>query len=91
MSEQVIIQKKHPGCLIQLLWFLFVGWWVGQIWIAVAWLLMLTILGIPLSVKMLNRLPKVFALREPDEEISILVSEGMTVVSTTSQSLQHAR
>jgi uncharacterized membrane protein YccF (DUF307 family) len=59
----VVAVQKNPGCLIQILWFAFVGWWAGQIWIAVAWALMLTVIGIPFSVIMLNMIPQVIALR----------------------------
>lgn len=85
MTTNVIIsERKNPGCLIQLLWFVFIGWWAGQIWILLAWLLMLTILGIPLAVKMINNLPKVFALRNPSPEYTIVrFQDGVAVVSTT--------
>jgi uncharacterized membrane protein YccF (DUF307 family) len=71
-SNPVIIEtQKNPGCLLQILWFAFVGIWLGQIWMAVAWLLMITIIGIPFGVAMLNMLPKVFALREPTRHVMV--------------------
>jgi uncharacterized membrane protein YccF (DUF307 family) len=74
MSSNVVIEKnKNPGCLIQILWFALVGVWLGEIWIAVAWFLMVTIIGIPIAVKMLNKLPKVIALRE--EPVEVLVTK----------------
>jgi hypothetical protein len=45
------------------LWFLFVGLWAGQIWLLVAWLLNLTLIGLPLGVWMLNQLPQIMTLR----------------------------
>ena len=27
------IQQRGPGCLVTLLWFVFVGWWLSAIWI----------------------------------------------------------
>jgi uncharacterized membrane protein YccF (DUF307 family) len=61
----VIESEKNPGCLIQLLWFALIGWWLGQAWMVVAWILMVSIIGIPFGVIMLNMLPKVIALRDP--------------------------
>ena len=61
--------KNNPGCLVQLLWFIFVGWWASLIWITVGFLLMVTIIGIPLGVGMFNQLPKVIALRQPVETL----------------------
>ncbi|MCS6848728.1 MAG: YccF domain-containing protein [Anaerolineae bacterium] len=56
-------QTNRPGCLLQILWFVFIGWWLGAIWVAVAWLLCLTIIGLPLGAAMLNNVPQVMALR----------------------------
>jgi uncharacterized membrane protein YccF (DUF307 family) len=56
-------QGNRPGCLIQLLWFAFVGWWFGLLWVSVAWLLMVTIIGMPIGAAMLNNVPLVIALR----------------------------
>ena len=71
MITTIVDNRRNPGCLLQLLWFAVIGWWLGQIWMAVAWFLMVTILGIPIAVAMLNRLPKVIALREPDAHLQM--------------------
>lgn len=75
MSAASASSQRNPGCLIQLLWFVFIGWWAGQIWIAVAWLLMVTIVGIPLGVMMMNKVPQVIALRD---QAGTAVSSGTT-------------
>ena len=49
---------------IRALWFLFVGLWAGQIWLIGAWLLNLTLIGLPLGLWMLNMLPQVMTLRQ---------------------------
>lgn len=59
----VVVRQNRPGCLVQLLWFVLVGWWAGQLWIAVAWFFAATVIGIPLAVKMFNKLPDIIALR----------------------------
>ena len=61
--KKVIVSKENPGCLVQLLWFALIGWWVGELWIAAAWFLMVTVIGAPIAVAMLNMLPQVIALR----------------------------
>lgn len=58
------VTRSGPGCLVQFLWFIFLGWWLGQLWVGLAWLINLTIIGLPLGVWMLNRVPQVMLLRE---------------------------
>jgi uncharacterized membrane protein YccF (DUF307 family) len=67
MESEVIAVPKGPGCLVQLLWFLLVGWWLAQIWVVTAWILCVSIIGLPFGVMMLNRVPQVLALRDPGE------------------------
>ena len=87
MSTTIVTSKRH-GCLTQVLWFLFIGWWASQFWILAAWILMLTIIGIPLAVKMLNKLPQVIALRGPSTELTITKVGDITVVSVGDQTPQ---
>ncbi len=76
----VITEQQNPGCLIQILWFAFVGWWLGQVWIVAAWLLMVTVIGLPFGVWMLDRLPKVIALRgEPVQRMVTRRADGALV------------
>ncbi|MEA4909564.1 MAG: YccF domain-containing protein [Anaerolineaceae bacterium] len=70
-NSVVIEQRQSPGCLLQLLWFALVGWWLGELWIVAAWISMVTIIGLPLGIWMLNNLPKVIALREPERKLRI--------------------
>ncbi len=81
MSNVTFEQRKNPGCLLQILWFLFVGWWLGQIWIVVAWLLMVTIVGIPFGVAMLNKLPAIIALRSEPVQVRVYTRPDGSVVT----------
>lgn len=64
MNQKIVYQQtSRPGCLIQLLWYWFLGWWLGLIWVSVAWFLMLTVIGIPVAVVMLNNVSQIIALR----------------------------
>ncbi|MGI6376462.1 MAG: YccF domain-containing protein [Anaerolineae bacterium] len=69
--------KKQPGCLGQLFWFLFIGWWASAIAVSLAYFCMLTIVGIPLGIAIINKLPKIIANREPQS-----AQGGVTVVAT---------
>ncbi len=84
MTTATIVAKKNPGCLIQLVWFALVGWWLGQAWVAVAWFLAATIVGMPLAVIMLNRVPEVMALRG-ETELLVKSWNGHTVVTDVPQ------
>ncbi len=80
MGTMVVKTNENPGCLIQLLWFALVGWWLGQIWMIAAWALMVTIIGIPLAVWMLDRIPKVIALREESRRVAVFTRPDGTLV-----------
>ena len=63
--------NNNPGCLVQVIWFVFIGSWASQIWLWVAWILMLLIVTMPIGIAMINMLPKVVSLREPRQAISV--------------------
>ena len=83
MTSATIVAKRNPGCLVQLAWFAFVGWWLGQAWIAAAWFFTTTIIGMPIAVVMLNRLPEVIALRG-ETELVVQNWGGRTIVGARS-------
>ena len=57
--------RNEPGCLVQGLWLLFVGWWLSGIAISAAWALNNTIIGLPIGLTILNYLPMIVALQSP--------------------------
>ena len=89
MSTVVVSGRKGPGCLVQALWFLAIGWWAGAFWISLAWVLMVTIIGIPLAVMMINALPKVIALREPGSDVTVIKTGDVTVIDASGKVPQH--
>jgi len=72
--------RRGPGCLVQILWFLFIGWWLGGILIAIAWLLNVSIIGLPLGIAILNNIPKVVALQETTILLQTVEQHGRTVI-----------
>lgn len=67
MDDAQRLTRRGPNIFITILWVLFVGWWLGLAWSAVAWLFTVSIIGLPVGVLMLNRLPQVTTLRPPLE------------------------
>lgn len=59
----VVETKTGPGLLVRAVWFVFVGWWLSGIVSAVAWLFMVTIIGLPIGIWLINRIPTVITLR----------------------------
>jgi uncharacterized membrane protein YccF (DUF307 family) len=49
--------------LLRIIYFFLFGWWATGVWINVAWFLNATILGLPVGLWMLNRVPMVLTLR----------------------------
>ena len=56
------VRESFPF-ILRVLWFIFIGWHVTFWWVLAAWLLNLTIIGMPLGLWMLNRVPLVLTLR----------------------------
>ena len=64
MNHQDIerIATEQTSFLIRVAYFLLIGWWLSGLWMAVAWLLCVTIIGFPLGIMMVNRVPFVMTL-----------------------------
>jgi hypothetical protein len=52
----------HPPMIVRLIYFLFIGWWFGFFWIALALGTFPFIVTIPLGIWMLNRTGRAFFL-----------------------------
>lgn len=64
-SSNVIVvpQSRGPGLLIRAIYFVLFGLWFSGIWAGIAWFLCVTVIGLPLGLLMLNRLPQVVTLK----------------------------
>jgi uncharacterized membrane protein YccF (DUF307 family) len=81
-TQTTIIQKTQgPGCLVQALWFLFVGWWLGGAATTLAWFLNTIIIGLPVGMAILNNIPKFIALQEPEKYLRVTSRDGSTRVT----------
>ncbi len=48
--------------LVRAIWFIFVGWWLGAVWMGIAYLLCLLIVTLPFGLLMFNRVGAVMTL-----------------------------
>lgn len=78
-TQPIVIQRNDgPGLLIRAVYFILFGWWFSGIWAVVAWILCLTIIGLPFGLYMLNRLPQVVTLR-PSRSDLVLTTTGRVI------------
>lgn len=54
---------QNPNILLRILWFIFLGWWLGGIAVQIAYFFCLINIGLPIGLVILNRLPTIMTLR----------------------------
>ena len=59
----IVEGTSGPNLLVRFAWWLFIGWWASGIAVGVAWFALATIIGIPLGIWIINRLPSILTLR----------------------------
>jgi uncharacterized membrane protein YccF (DUF307 family) len=79
-SQGQLIAVSPPNLLLRVIWFILVGWWLTGILSAAAWALNATVIGLPLGLWIINRLPLVATLR-PVESV-YRIDEGVAVPAT---------
>lgn len=57
------VSARQPSWLIRAGYFLLIGWWFSLLWAAAAWVLCISLIGLPLGVLMLHGLPAVTTLQ----------------------------
>jgi uncharacterized membrane protein YccF (DUF307 family) len=66
VGGRVVLVSSHApqrAFAIRAVWFVLVGWWFSAVWLSMAWLVSLTIIGLPLSIWMIDRVPEVLTLQ----------------------------
>src|SRR5437588_74507 len=79
----VNVQQKSPGFLIRALYFMFIGWWAGYIWLNIGFFFCALIITLPLGLVMLNRLPQILTLRPQSQQTNVNVATSTTAGSIT--------
>jgi uncharacterized membrane protein YccF (DUF307 family) len=69
--EEQIVEVEPPHLILRVIWFLLVGWWLTGVLSVVAWALNATIIGLPLGLWIINRLPLAATLRPPSSRYRV--------------------
>jgi len=78
----IIERASGPNLFVRFIWWLFIGWWASGIVVALAWLSLITLVGIPLGIWLINHLPSVLTLRPRTRTWTMgQDAEGRTVIS----------
>ncbi|HEX3642927.1 MAG TPA: YccF domain-containing protein [Ktedonobacteraceae bacterium] len=55
-------RPQQISMLVRFIYFCFVGWWIGMLWLGIALGFCCSIIGLPIGLMMLNRLGAVMTL-----------------------------
>ena len=67
------------SAVVRWIWFLLIGWWAALIWLGIALILMLTVIGFPVGIVMLYKTWKIATLEsDPTTVIEHTVAEADT-------------
>jgi uncharacterized membrane protein YccF (DUF307 family) len=77
LNTSVRFTKSGPGLLVRAFWFLFIGWWLTGLLTAVAWIAAITLIGLPLGIYLINRIPTYLTLRPRTIEVETTVANGL--------------
>jgi uncharacterized membrane protein YccF (DUF307 family) len=80
-------EDTSPSIVVRGVYFLLFGWWASGVWLTIAWILNLTIIGMPLGIKMINYVPKIVSLKDRTVETERTVDEdgNVTIKQGTSE------
>lgn len=76
----IIAESSEPNLVIRIIWFFVVGWWLSALATIAAIVLQLTLIGIPLAIWLINRLPQIVTLKSSRKLQISESSAGVVVV-----------
>jgi uncharacterized membrane protein YccF (DUF307 family) len=67
MTTEHVVKVKEPvneiPFLLRVIWFFVLGWELTGVWILIAWALNASIIGLPLGLWMIDRVPQILTLK----------------------------
>lgn len=83
------LRSRRTPFVLRAIWFLFIGWWLTGLIIALGYIAMLTVLGIPLALFLFHRIPQALTLRERTQSLKYETRGDATYI-TEGTMPQHA-
>ena len=74
----IMTGSNGPSMLVRAVWYVFIGWWLTGIVIAVGYFAALTIIGLPIAFYLFNRIPIFLTLRPRTTTYAVEQRGGMT-------------
>ena len=59
---EVETKRDNPNLILRILWFVLIGWWLSALWLAIAWALNVSIIGMVVGFWMFDRTPAIVSL-----------------------------
>ena len=72
-TPKIVDASTETNLLVRVIWFVFVGWWLTWVVANFAWILNLTVLGLPAGIYILNRLPQIATLKQPKQRANLVL------------------
>jgi uncharacterized membrane protein YccF (DUF307 family) len=72
-----------PNIIIRALWFILLGWGLTGLWLAIAWILNVSVIFLPIGLKMISLTPKVLTLKDIHRKQQIV--DGNLTYTKTNQ------
>lgn len=85
----VVVNVRTHGIIVRALYYIFIGWWFGLVWALLSWLMYATVIGAPLGVKMMNRIPGAISLKAREKDVKVVGEDSGYKVTEVDRE-QHA-
>ena len=72
-----------PNIIIRALWFILLGWELTALWLAIVWILNVSVIFLPIGLKMISLTPKVLTLKDIHRKQQIV--DGNLTYTKTNQ------
>ncbi len=82
----VVDNRRGPSLLFRILWFVVIGWWLSFFVVSLAAIANLTIIGIPLAIWLINRIPQAATLKFDGSHVVASTVDGVTTVTISNVS-----